>query len=715
MNDLQALVPANILVSFPTATDGVPRLTPHAEVTTLTSLGLAEFQGVNGHPGTRWFHDCCVYDTAGSNAGEITALARQIATDAYLFSLGRQDTKFASIVPYIPEGMNDFVEWTHHPGEVSTRVQRGNWQEGIEELLHYSPTQGSMVKVLPGLLSSTTPNDPVPKLTATVPVIVQGGVDAQGGLLATPLKKPDAPTVTQMGTTGATTYTYGFVGNTATGTQTALSQTTTITNGNATLSSGNPASITIPEPIPTGIVSVSIVRTEGGTTQGIIGTVTATQNALGAGGADPEPIVFLDTGLDASGAIPKKDTSAQSTIPDLITTTAVVQSIPPPGKPAVTQPEGGGTKTVTYVITAVVGGQETTAGVSTVTTTANDTLDVTKPNFLTWEPPPNLPEPLLSTITYNVIRVATTDSPWTTGTIATGIGPFPFGTTPNFLDGGLPVIPGGSGGAPAVNTTGTFVASQQGGANIVSLPTPAAPTVTPLTTGASSFTYAIVARDGTGTTPASTGTTITTGAATPDNAIEWEPIEGVPLEWDVYRTAGGSTQGLIGSIFAGEPLYLLDDNLIADGSTAPVVDTTGRVLVNGTPITPGGGGTTGTNGQVLVTTPYNLTNAYAQVTGANFAAPSTGTYLIVAQVIVDNTGGFPTVDANFKIRNTTATADIGTPGHVYDSAPMQQSTITSPLVGIASLTSGDNVEVQATSVTGTGTIDSVALTYVKLA
>lgn len=128
--------------------------------------------------------------------------------------------------------------------------------------------------------------------------------------------------------------------------------------------------------------------------------------------------------------------------------------------------------------------------------------------------------------------------------------------------------------------------------------TPAAPTVTPTgTAGTTSYSYKIVAKQGPGTKTGSMGgTTVNTTAAstagstatgnaalsgTNFNHITWTAPAGSAVGafagYDVYRTAGGATQGKIGSTAAGV-LAFDDTGLVADGTTAPAANTTGVSL-----------------------------------------------------------------------------------------------------------------------------------------
>lgn len=131
-----------------------------------------------------------------------------------------------------------------------------------------------------------------------------------------------------------------------------------------------------------------------------------------------------------------------------------------------------------------------------------------------------------------------------------------------------------------------------------SLGTPAAPTVTPAgTVGATSYSYKVVAKSGLRTTAASAAGSTSTGNATltaiNNNGIVFTCVP-YATSYDIYRTVGGSTQGLIGnvpqpaSVVAAFPTSVsyastvitasfTDTGLTADGSTPPTVNLTGNM------------------------------------------------------------------------------------------------------------------------------------------
>lgn len=117
------------------------------------------------------------------------------------------------------------------------------------------------------------------------------------------LVTPPAPSISNVGSAGATTYTYGVSSVDASGNNTPLSATTSTTTGNASLSGSNYNVISFNN-VNTGLqvigaTSFNVYRTAGGATQGLIGNVAATGNTI--------TLSLNDTGLAASGSAPTVD------------------------------------------------------------------------------------------------------------------------------------------------------------------------------------------------------------------------------------------------------------------------------------------------------------------------------------------------------------------------------------------------------------------------
>lgn len=127
------------------------------------------------------------------------------------------------------------------------------------------------------------------------------------------------------------------------------------------------------------------------------------------------------------------------------------------------------------------------------------------------------------------------------------------------------------------------------GIKLASLAAPAAPTVTPTGSGATTYTYVIVPRLGTlfagpSSPSGSTSSQNATLSASAYNTVSWTGLLAATA-YDIYRTAGGATQGKIGSIpaaagqTASTAYSITDTGLFADGTTAPVVGTAGSVTL----------------------------------------------------------------------------------------------------------------------------------------
>ena len=90
------------------------------------------------------------------------------------------------------------------------------------------------------------------------------------------------------------------------------------------------------------------------------------------------------------------------------------------------------------------------------------------------------------------------------------------------------------------------------------------------TTGATTYTYRVAAVDATGETLACPSVSITTGNAALSganyNTVTWIPIYGA-VSYYVYRTAGGASQGRIGTV-THSTATLSDTGLVATASTA---------------------------------------------------------------------------------------------------------------------------------------------------
>jgi hypothetical protein len=98
------------------------------------------------------------------------------------------------------------------------------------------------------------------------------------------------------------------------------------------------------------------------------------------------------------------------------------------------------------------------------------------------------------------------------------------------------------------------------------------------TVGSTTYTYVVAALSYFGAAPA-TGVSVTTGNASLNasnfNQIAWTQVAGA-LAYGVYRSTGGSTQGLIATVLPGAALAVNDTNLSAT-LNVPTANTTGQL------------------------------------------------------------------------------------------------------------------------------------------
>lgn len=275
-------------------------------------------------------------------------------------------------------------------------------------------------------------------------------------LRLTQLSTPSAPTITNAGTAGATSYSYKIVAKTGSGRTlgfTAASSAGTSTTGNATLTTANYNTIAFAA--VTGAAAYDIYRSaSAGTpsTTGKIGTVTATIDASTQ--VQTTSYTFDDTGIAADGATAPTANSTGALAPAVIPGELVITQLATPVGAVAVHGTAGST-TITYKIVAkTLSGLVTAASSSITTTTANATLSTTNYNTITWSP-------VAGAYSYDIYRTAAGGTPSTTGVIANVLAT----ATLSLNDTGLA---GGSETAPTVNTTGTVSATRiaNTGANI---------------------------------------------------------------------------------------------------------------------------------------------------------------------------------------------------------------------------------------------------------
>ena len=116
--------------------------------------------------------------------------------------------------------------------------------------------------------------------------------------------------------------------------------------------------------------------------------------------------------------------------------------------------------------------------------------------------------------------------------------------------------------------------------------TPAAPVITPIgTTGSTSYSYKVAGVDGNAnTSAASAAGSTTTGNATlgGSNYNKVLVTTVIGQTYNIYRTVGGATQGLISTFTATAVTFQLNDSGIAATGSTPSTNTTSADLFNAT-------------------------------------------------------------------------------------------------------------------------------------
>jgi hypothetical protein len=280
------------------------------------------------------------------------------------------------------------------PAGITSNVGGGYWQQSQAYARAHAPLAYGIVNVCPGLgigqQVEVICNGPIQALcTTTTNAIAVGTLlcaDGLGNLTSfQPPSGAPTPTITPVGTSGSTTYTYALVAVGANGTTSVIGTTASTVAGNATLSNTNYNQITW---VPGGdAASYIIVRTSSAgtpSTVGVIGYATSTDTA------------FNDTGL---AIVP--NTSA----------TQFFQRLAAPSTPTVTTSGTAGTTSYSYKITAVlpngVYSAESTAG---TVSTGNATLGAVNYNHITWSA-------VTGATLYVIDRTASAGVPSTLGTI----------------------------------------------------------------------------------------------------------------------------------------------------------------------------------------------------------------------------------------------------------------------------------------------------------
>jgi hypothetical protein len=321
---------------------------------------------------------------------------------------------------------------------------------------------------------------------------------------------------------------------------------------------------------------------------------------LGPNGHLPPPGAYVPGGggppVDGPGSTPPKQPPAFNPTAAVAAGAVVggaltVPQIPNPTQ-AATSVTGGTGATGTYTVSYVWCIQDTNGG------TTNGSPPLTAASVPV--PAPNAPQvitvPAPSTGTLGTLLQVTSQivlyrtTPNTTGLpngpIATAAIPAP-GQSATLLDIGQGLIAVGALTSPPTgNTTGAAAIAALTGVNVVLQPAPGvAPNVNPVgVQGATTYQYAVTKFDGTGETPPSPpGSTAVGNASLANgngNLVDWLDDGTHPTGWNLYRLAGGPSQGKIGTVLWGNPTVFLDGGGAASGAV-PVSNTTGGIIVGG--------------------------------------------------------------------------------------------------------------------------------------
>ena len=160
-------------------------------------LGIAEYSGVTGRDGTRIVESGALANFTGgavpANAAEINALAKQVAVDLYRWRLDRQESVFAGIAAYEPEGLSGAVEWRHREGDVSTRFLP-HLDCDCGPLMHRS-TSGTAEECCDGTITTETTTYHEKPTTFTSTVTIDVDLTTEKSLVITPPPNSTVPVI----------------------------------------------------------------------------------------------------------------------------------------------------------------------------------------------------------------------------------------------------------------------------------------------------------------------------------------------------------------------------------------------------------------------------------------------------------------------------------------------------------------------------------------
>lgn len=141
VSDLRLAIPESVTVAFGGKQDYTANPVLYAAIVPTTPTGML--------PTSKPIHSTAEANYAGgvgtpTNQGELEALATQITADWSAWQTANWDLVYWGPCPWIPESQTDLIEFTHRDGDISTRVQRGPWNNWPDVLYHQSSnTEGN--------------------------------------------------------------------------------------------------------------------------------------------------------------------------------------------------------------------------------------------------------------------------------------------------------------------------------------------------------------------------------------------------------------------------------------------------------------------------------------------------------------------------------------------------------------------------------------------
>ena len=259
---------------------------------------------------------------------------------------------------------------------------------------------------------------------------------------------------------------------------------------------------------------------------------------------------------------------------------------------------------------------------------------------------------------------------------------------------------------------------------------PENPNVVPIgVTGSTPYTYVAVAIDVNGNSVTGQSQAIATGNATLSvsnyNLVQLSsPLPLGAVSYNIYRTVGGATQGLIGNITPNTANYsssgsisISDTGLVADGTTPPSINSTGSIVAQGS-IMVGYGGLVSSISNIIETSAsvVTLTVPNALTSGQYVALQglTTGTWLNGHTVLLTGTTATtlvftdPTSHGVQSSHSETGTANPVTRGG-YGVLLLATSAVTGAVPVKVDTSNANQVIETTTSDTGAGIVIGVCI------